>query len=164
MLLSKLREYGDYQFISKTSFHIFLDNAKPIKNLSVQNMHYAFDCIWDAFGFGENQEVGEVRLKLRRFITSFNQCHSSRKCKFIEISNYIPAHRHKDPKIIDMIMVNELNDDLHDEDEEILFDLHEYNQNHPDLNLILVSWDKTFINVVEKLLDMLSFKEYVCLE
>ena len=164
LLLSKLRKHGDHQFISRTSFHLFIDKSKPINQLSVENMHHAFDCIWDALGFGENQEVGEIKLKLRGFIVAFGKSHASRKVNFIKTTNYIPAHRHKDQQIINMVNANSLSDNLHGEDEKILFDLQEYSKNHPELNLILVSWDTTFIEVVKDIKNVLSFNECISLD
>lgn len=161
LLLSKLRKHNEGQFISRTSFHLFIDKSKPINRLTVENMHYAFDCIWDALGFGENQEVGEIKLKLRRFIVAFGKSHSSRKSNFIKTANYIPAHRHKYPQITNMVNAKSLGDDLHGEDENILFDLQEYSKNHPELNLILVSWDKAFMKVVEEIHSILSFNQYI---
>lgn len=164
LLLSKLRKHNEHQFISRTSFHLFIDKSMPIGKLTVENMHYAFDCIWNAFGFGENQEVGEIKLKLRRFIVAFGKSHASRKSNFIKTANYIPAHRHKDPQITNMINSKSLGDDIHGEDEKILFDLQEYSKNHPELNLILVSWDKTFIDVVKQIKNVLSFNECISLD
>ena len=63
-----------------------------------------------------------------------------------------------------MIKVKKLKDILHDEYEKILFDLHEYNKNHQELNLVFVSWDKSFIKAIESLLEVLSFNEYINLE
>ena len=143
---------------------MFIDKSKPINQLTVENMHYAFDCIWDALGFGENQEAGEIKLKLRRFIVAFGKSHASRKTSFIQTANYIPAHRHKDHQIINQVNAKSLAGNLHDEDEKILFDLQEYSKNHPKLNLILVSWDKTFIEVVKEIKNVLSFNECISLD
>lgn len=164
LLLSKLRKHNEHQFVSRTSFHLFIDKSKPINQLTVENMHYAFDCIWDALGFGENQEAGEIKLKLRRFIVAFGKSHASRKTSFIQTANYIPAHRHKDHQIINQVNAKSLAGNLHDEDEKILFDLQEYSKNHPKLNLILVSWDKTFIEVVKEIKNVLSFNECISLD
>lgn len=127
-------------------------------------MYYALDCIWDTLDFGENQEVSQIKIKLRDFIISFGESHASRKTEFIKIAHYIPAHRHKDTQVYEMIKVKKLKDILHDEDEKILFDLHEYNKNHQELNLVFVSWDKSFIKAIESLLEVLSFNEYINLE
>ena len=77
----------------------------------------AFDCIWDALGFGENQEAGEIKLKLKRFKVAFGKTHTSRKTNFLKTANYIPAHRHKDKQIISMVNAKSLGDDFHGEDE-----------------------------------------------
>ncbi len=126
-------------------------------------MHYAFDHMWNFFDFGENAQVSDVKLKFRKFRYSFGKNHSSRKVEFIKKANYIPAHTHKDQKIIDMIHDKSLTDDIHSGDEKILFDLHEFSDSHKDLDLILVSWDKTFINVVKILMEVLSFNKYIYL-
>lgn len=164
LLLSKLRKHSENRFISRTSFHVFIDKSKPINRLSIREMHDVFDYIWDSFDFGENQEVREIKLKLIRFKYAFFKRHLKRKEYFIKIAGYIPIHRHKDVKVLDMIDAKKLNDTLHKEDEEILFDLHEYAKDHPELNLILVSWDKGFVRVVEELIEVLSINEYVCLD
>ena len=127
-------------------------------------MHYAFDRIWESFGFGENHEVGEIKLKLTNLSMDFENIHSTNKNDFIKTANYIPAHRQKDSKIINLVNSKSLNDDLHGEDENILFDLHEYSKRHPELNLVLVSWDKRFIKVVSQIMNELSFNKYICLE
>ncbi len=62
-----------------------------------------------------------------------------------------------------MIHDKSLTDDIHTEDEKILFDLHKFSDSHKDLDLILVSWDKTFINVVKILMEVLSFNKYIYL-
>ena len=156
--------HSNNQFISKTDFHVFINHSKSIGKLSISDMHYAFDYIWFLFDFGENQLVSEIKLKLREFIIAFGKAHASCKSNFFEIANYIPAHRHKDQQIIDMIVDKSLTNDFHREDEKILFDLQEYSKNHPELNLILVSWDKTFIEVVDKINEVLSFNGFICLE
>ena len=164
LLLSKLRKHNQHQFISRTDFHLFIDKSGSISKMTVENMHYAFDRIWDALGFGENQEADEIKLKLRRFKVAFGKTHASRKTNFLKTANYIPAHRHKDQQIISMVNAKSLGDSLHGEDEKILFDLQEYSRNHPELNMILVSWDKTFIKVVKEIKSVLSFNECISLD
>lgn len=164
LLLSKLRKHSNNQFVSKTDFHLFIKHSKSIGKLSIEDMHYAFDYFWDFFDFGENQLVTEIKLKLRKFIIIFGKTHDSRKNNFFETAIYIPGHRHKDQQIIDMIIAKSLTNDIHSEDEKILFDLQEYSKKHPELDLILVSWDKTFINVLNKIKEVLSFNDFICLD
>lgn len=164
LLSSKLRKHKNNEFLSQSIFHNFIDNAKPINKLSIENMHYAFEYIWQDFGFGENQLVSEIKFKLNNFIVDFDNKHITKQNDFIKTANYIPAHRQKDSKIINLVNSKSLNDDLHGEDENILFDLHEYSKRHPELNLVLISWDKRFIKVVSQIINELSFNKYICLE
>lgn len=48
LLQSKLRKYRETDFISQTSLHQFIDKSKSINKLSIENMHYAFDRIWES--------------------------------------------------------------------------------------------------------------------
>ena len=50
---------------------------------------------------------------------------------------------------------------MHEEDEDILFDLNEYANRHLELDLCLVSWDDDFIKAVKILIDQLSFGKYI---
>ena len=59
-----------------------------------------------------------------------------------------------------MVNAKSLGDDLNGEDEKILFDLKEYSKNHPELNLILVSWGNAFMKVVEEIHSILSFNTF----
>ena len=52
---------------------------------------------------------------------------------------------------------------FHREDEDILFDVHEYLKNNPISDLTFISNDKDFIKVISKLINVLSFNRYMYL-
>ena len=160
LIFSKLRKFNDTDFISLSYMHNVISNFKPINNLSVKNMQETFDLIWKFFNFGENQEVGVIKLELNKFNIKFNKKHYNNK-KYCNNINYIPAHRQKDYEIIKMIENNSLEELFHDEDKDVLFDLHEFNKNNPHFDFIFVCWDNNFIKGVSNLINKLSFDKYI---
>ena len=163
LLQSKLRRFKSTDFVSLSDFHLFIDESRPINKMNIKDMHYALDFLWKLFDFGENQEVGEIKVRLRDFNVLFDKRHSNKQIEFNNLAYYVSAHKQKDVEVSKLIKKNLLYQKLHGEDENILFDLHEFNKNNSISNMILVSWDRDFIEVVEKLIIKLSFDKYICL-
>ena len=77
--------------------------------------------------------------------------------------NFIPAYQNKDLNVLKVIHNKSLRDYFHGEDEDILFDVHEYLKNNPISDLTFISNDKDFIKVISKLINVLSFNRYMYL-
>ncbi len=60
-------------------------------------MHYAFDYMWNFFDFGENGQVSDVKLKLRKFRCSFGRNHVLGKLNLLKMS-IIFQHIHEKTK------------------------------------------------------------------
>ena len=164
LLRSILKRFRSTDFLSLSDFQLYIKKSGSINKLDVDEMEYALNYIWKSLDFGENQEVGEITYRLNHFQAKFNKKHSDNKDDFIKTAFYITSHRHKEKEILDLIKLKSLTEKLHGEDKNILFDLHEYNKNNPILNVILVSWDRKFMEAVEILIDKLSFDNYLCLK
>ena len=78
--------------------------------------------------------------------------------------NFIPAYKNKDPNVLKVIDKKSLRNYFHGEDEDILFDVHEYLKNNTIKDLVLISNDKDFIKAVSELINVLSLNKYMYLE
>ena len=78
----------------------------------------------------------------------------------------IPPYTQKDKTVLAKIDEKSLRRDdcLHDEDEDILFDVQEYLKKHPELDLLFVSGDEKFVKAISVLIDVLAFNRYKYLD
>ncbi len=124
-------------------------------------MHLIFESMRERFDFSENQETNIIINHIETLLEEFYSKNSKIKDYVFNIMKEIPSHKTKDKTILEKIKEENLKELFHDEDEDILFDLNEYAEHHPELDLCLVSWDDDFIKAVKILLDKLSFKKYI---
>ena len=151
---------GD-SFISKSTLHIIISKFKSFGKLKIKDMHRALDKLWDEMGFGENQEVKELLFQLKKFTKAHKANYNNSFDKINQNIFLVPNHRKKDSKIKNLIFEYGLDEILHENDENILFDLNEYSKNHKNLKLTFVSWDDDFIKAISLLIDFLSFNYFV---
>ena len=64
--------------------------------------------------------------------------------------NFIPAYQNKDLNVLKVIHNKSLRDYFHGEDEDILFDVHEYLKTNAIWDLVLISNDKDFIKAISE--------------
>ena len=107
--------------------------------------------------FLESQEPFQVYLgvlKFWRIVDSTNNM------------GCIPAYSQKDKAVLNKIKKESLRRDdcLHEADEKILFDVHEYLKNNPNADLLFVSGDKRFVKAISILIDVLAFNRVIYLE
>lgn len=159
-IVKNLKKLQSDQFISNSKIHSLINKINRIGKFELEEMHKAFENVWQNLGFGENQEIDQIILKLTEFINEIYSKFSDRKENIEELIIEIPNHTFKD-KCIEKIIKEKLREILHDKDEDILFDLNEYSNKHPELDLCFVSWDDNFIEAVKILLNQLSFKKYI---
>ena len=160
-IIRNLKKLRDSQFISNAKIHGIINKFNRIGRLKLDDMHNAFETIWKDFGYGENQEIGQVILELNELAKELHSRHSNRKESIEESMIEIPNHRLKDEDILNIIKEKSLREYLHEKDEDILFDINQYGKEHPELDLCLVSWDDDFIDAVRILSNQLSFKKYI---
>lgn len=156
-----INDIDDNTMINLSKIHQSINKFKKIGKLDVDKMHQAIETIWDELGFNENTEAFQVKINFNNYFHNFH--HTHRKCKTDCFNNlkYIPAHNKKDKIVLDKIKNKSLRKTyLHNKDEEILFDAHEYLLNHPKLDLMFISADKDFIKAISILIDVLAFKKY----
>lgn len=160
-IIYHLQEFRNDQIISNSKIHKIINKIGKIGKLELENMHLGFDKIWEEFGFGENQENFFILSKLNKFLKELYSKHDELKTRLCELMKLIPNHKSKNKEVLKIIERKNLRLLLHENDEEILFDLNEYAKNHLELDFCLVSWDDGFIDAVRILLDELSFKRYI---
>ena len=164
LIYSFLRKKRDDSFVSLSSIILFIDKLPDIGKLKCNAMKFAFQRIWEYFGFGENQEVSVIKFQFRKFYYSFDMYSSDLLDDFYSNATYSSGFKNKDSSVLNRILNKNLRVFFHDEDESILFDLHEYHKNHQDLDLTFVSCDEDFIKAVKELIDLLSFNNYIHLK
>lgn len=161
-LNSRLYEFDDSYFMSCENFHKYINTMNDIGKFKHQDMHLAFEKIWNLFDFGENQEIMILKLKFDNFINEFYGFNLKRKVDLFHQLILIPNHVHKDEKILDIIEKENLRDGLlHNSDEEILFDANEFAKNNKDLNLKFVTADQRFFEAITILKEYLSFGDCI---
>lgn len=167
-LLTKLEKifnkYGDHVFIDLSEIHRNVNRFGQIGKFEVKDMHKAIDVIWQELNFDENTEAFRVKKEFNIYFGNFESRHRNGKKDCLKKMNFIPAHQNKDPNVLKIIHQNSLRDYLHDEDEKILFDVHEYLKTNIVMDLVLISNDKYFIKVISELISVLSFNKYLYLE
>lgn len=156
-----MKKLNGNQFISSSRIHRAINGFDEIGKMNLKDMHHAFEKLWENMGFGENQEIGQIILELTSFIKEFYSKHSNEKEDIEKLIIEIPNHNFKDKSIEKIIEHEDLRELLHETDEEILFDAHEYAGEHPEIDLCFISWDDNFIKTIKILLNQLSFKKYI---
>lgn len=161
-LYRKIEHNGDLALLSREYLHKHIKKFDNIGNLDVADMQYAFEKMWEHFGFSENQEAFLIKLKLNDFINNFEGTHIVRKNQIFKELSSVPNHSKKDTQILDKIKKENLRDTLlHGADEDILFDANEFCKNNPELNLKFVSADQNFLKAIDILRDYLCLKESI---
>lgn len=155
--------YGDNDFIDLSEIHIKVNQFGQIGKLEVDNMHLAVDALWQELYFDENTDAFKVKTEFNNYSQNFESKH--RKCRIncLNEMTCIPAYQNKDSNVLEVIEKKSLRDYFHGEDEDILFDVHEYLKNNPISDLTFISNDKDFIKVISKLINVLSFNRYMYL-
>ena len=138
-ILNSLKKFKNDLFISNSQIHIIINRFNKIGKLNLENMHNTFERLWKHFDFGENQEIDIIINNLEIILDEFFTKHSKTKKYIFNIMKEIPTHKTKDEEILQMIKEKQLRKLIHDEDEDILFDLNEYAKHHPELDLCFVS-------------------------
>ena len=168
-LNKKQYEFDDSYFMSRDTFHDYINNFDAIEKFNIQDMHFAFEKIWNLFDIGENQEIMILKMKFDKFINEFCGFNFKRKKELFNHLILIPNHTFKDKDVINGIEKENLRDELlHASDEEILFDAHEFAKNNKDLNLKFVTADQNFfeaITILKKYLcfgDCINLMEFSC--
>ena len=148
-------------FISKSEANDIISKGEKIGKINTEEMKKIIDAIWERYEFKEEISVD----KFLSILINFNRFYKTKlfQSKEDTLKNMclIQSHSKKDEKILEMIKEKQLKKLIHDEDEDILFDLNEYAKHHPELDLCFVSWDDDFIKTVKILLDQLSFNKYI---
>ena len=160
-LISVISKYCKDSFISNERIHRMINEINQIGKLKRNEMHYIIEKIWKYFNLSENQDCINLICILEDFLDEFDSSQYILRNNIFKKLNEIPKHTRKDERIVKLIRKNRLKKILHKNDEEILFDLNEYANEHPQLDLCLVSWDDDFIKAVKILIDELSFKKYI---
>lgn len=161
-----INKTGDNEFIDLSEIHNEINRFKKIGKLDVDNMHIAIDVIWQELGFDENTDAFKVKSNFNNYLNTFQSRHRSYRLQCFNTMGCIPAYSQKDNAVLNKIEKKSLRRDdcLHEGDEDILFDVHDYLKNNPNTDLLFVSGDKRFIKAIFILLDVLAFSSAIYLE
>ena len=161
LLNEKLKKYDKNTFINESALHNMINEFGTIGKLTKENMHNIIKVLWKNYGFGEKEKQENILLKIKKFNKRYRSKHIDSRYETFEKIEEINNHKSKDQEILEQIEKENLRELLHEEDEDILFDLNEYAKEHPQLDSCLVSGDDDFIEAVKILLNGLSFKKYI---
>ena len=157
-----INKFSDQDLVNNGIVHGFIDNLRPIGKFKRHEMHEAFDRLWVKFDLDETHDAFEVKLKFNKFADNFQLLHQKRKDFLYSQMILVPNHTKKDRQISDLIKTNCLRDELlHENDEDILFDAHEFAKNNNELDLRFVTADKDFFKAINILIDYLSFDKCI---
>ena len=166
--LTKLEDifnkYGDNDFINLYEIHRKINRFGQIGKFEVNDMHKAADIIWQELNFDENTDAFKVKTEFNIYFVNFESKHRNDKKDCLKKMNFIPAYQNKDSNVLKVIHKKSLRDYFHGEDEDILFDVHEYLKNNTIADLVLISNDKDFIKAISELINVLSFSRFNYLE
>ena len=166
--LTKLEDvfnkYGDNDFIDLSDIHMKVNRFGDIGKFGVDDMHSAVDVIWEELLFDENTDAFRVKTEFDNYFGNFESKHRNCKINCLNKMNFIPAYQNKDQNVLKVINKKSLRNYFHGEDEDILFDIHEYLKNNTIRDLVLISNDKDFIKAIFELISVLSFKKFLYLE
>lgn len=157
-------KYRDNDFIDLSKIHMKVNQFGQIGKLDLNDMYSAVDIIWQELHFNENTYAFKVKTEFNNYSNNFESKH--RKCRENNLKKmtYIPTFKNKDSHVMKIIQKKSLKNYFHGEDEDILFDVHEYLKINPILDLIFITNDKNFIKAISELINVLSFKKYMYLE
>ena len=161
-----INKTGDNDLIDLSEVHNAISRFKKIGELDVDNMHSAIEVIWQELGFDENTNAFKVKSNFNNYLNSFQSRHRSYRIQCFNNMGCIPAYSQKDKAVLNKIKKESLrcDDCLHEADEKILFDVHEYLKNNPNADLLFVSGDKRFVKAISILIDVLAFNSVIYLE
>lgn len=161
-----INKTGDNDLIDLSEVHNAISRFKKIGELDVDNMHSAIEVIWQELGFDENTDAFKVKSNFNNYLNSFQSRHRSYRIQCFNNMGCIPAYSQKDKAVLNKIKKESLRRDdcLHEADEKILFDVHEYLKNNPNADLLFVSGDKRFVKAISILIDVLAFNSVIYLE
>lgn len=165
--VSKLiNKTGDNDFIDLSEIHNAISRFKKIGELDVDNMHSAIEVIWQELGFDENTDAFKVKSNFNNYLNTFQSRHRLYRIQCFNNMGCIPAYSQKDIAVLNKIKKEALRRDdcLHEADEKILFDVHEYMKNNPNVDLLFISGDKRFVKAIFILIDVLAFNRVIYLE
>ena len=166
--LTKLEDifnkYGDYDIIDLYEIHRKINRFGQIGKFEVNDMHKAIDVIWQELDFDENTDAFKVKTEFNNYFGNFESKHRKGKNDCLNKMNFIPAYQNKDSNVLNVIHNKSLRDYFHGEDEDILFDVHDYLKNNAIVDLVLISNDKDFIKAISELISVLSFNRFKYLE
>lgn len=165
--VSKLiNKTGDNDFIDLSEIHNAISRFKKIGELDVDNMHSAIEVIWQELGFDENTDAFKVKSNFNNYLNTFQSRHRLYRIQCFNNMGCIPAYSQKDIAVLNKIKKEALRRDdcLHEADEKILFDVHEYMKNNPNADLLFISGDKRFVKAIFILIDVLAFNRVIYLE
>lgn len=161
-----INKTGDNDLIDLSEVHNAISRFKKIGELDVDNMRSAIEVIWQELGFDENTDAFKVKSNFNNYLNSFQSRHRSYRIQCFNNMGCIPAYSQKDKAVLNKIKKESLRRDdcLHEADEKILFDVHEYMKNNPNDDLLFVSGDKRFVKAISILIDVLAFNSVIYLE
>ena len=161
-----INKTGDNDLIDLSEVHNAISRFKKIGELDVDNMRSAIEVIWQELGFDENTDAFKVKSNFNNYLNSFQSRHRSYRIQCFNNMGCIPAYSQKDKAVLNKIKKESLRRDdcLHEADEKILFDVHEYLKNNPNADLLFVSGDKRFVKAISILIDVLAFNSVIYLE
>ena len=165
--VSKLiNKTGDNDFIDLSEIHNAISRFKKIGELDVDNMHSAIEVIWQELGFDENTDAFKVKSNFNNYLNTFQSRHRLYRIQCFNNMGCIPAYSQIDIAVLNKIKKEALRRDdcLHEADEKILFDVHEYMKNNPNADLLFISGDKRFVKAIFILIDVLAFNRVIYLE
>lgn len=156
--------YEDYDFIDLAEIHMEVNRFGQIGKFEVNDMHKAIDVIWHELNFDENTDAFKVKTEFNKYSMNFESKHRICKKDCLKKMNFIPHHHNKDSNVLKVIHNKSLREYFHGEDENILFDVHEYLKTNSIKDLVLISNDKDFIKAISELISVLSFNKFLYLE
>ena len=161
-----INKTDDNKLIDLSKIHLAINSFKSIGKLDVDDMHFAIDVIWEELDFDENTDAFKVKSNFNNYCHNFHQVHRNCKNYCFKKMECIPSYSQKDKLVLAEIDKKSLRSDdcLHDNDEDILFDVHEYLKSHPELDLLFVSGDEGFIKAISVLIDVLNFNKFKYLD
>lgn len=163
-LYMHIEKYSDSSIINKEYLIRQIRKFDNKTSLKKKDMVYAFERIWTTLDFDENQEAYIIKKKLLSFINMFEAKNFSNKEKISKTIYYIPKYSQKDLNLFKIINQPNIKANLHEEDANILFDVHEFCERNPKIKMYFVSWDKKFIKAVGQLKNHTSIYDFISLE
>ena len=159
--LNFLERHYDNDVISQHSiYNHFL--SKNYTKTKIDEISRYLSIIWKVFQLDESEECYKLKNIINTILLNYEKQYRYKRDDFFKNMKSIPNHKHKDQKVLDEIKIKSLKPDyLHDEDEEILFDAHEYCQINNNVDFTIITSDNNFIYSITELKNVLSFNNYI---